>query len=176
MVTVDPLLRYISKQWHCRGGQWTTWSMSQMLEISICSDSPHTYTLLCIIYAQAIQNEAQKCDLGFLNAYFLGLAGASAAKDDICKFQEGRNYILLTSAHLELLPNLLFFTPLSFLSKAFKIHSFLSLSINIIPSNPVLRGHQENWPWFWSPKCLSFLVDTWEKWLQTILQNTHHQL
>lgn len=43
-----------------------------------------------------------------------------------------------------LLPNHLFFTSLSFASKAFKIHSFLSLSINIILSNPVLRGHQQN--------------------------------
>lgn len=91
-----------------------------------------------------IQNEARKCDPGFLNAYFLGPAGDSVAKDDICKFQEGRNYILLTRAPLVLLPHHLFFTSLSFLSKAFKIHSFLNLSINIIPSNPVLRGHQQN--------------------------------
>ena len=37
----------------------------------------------------AIQKEAQKCEPGFLNAYFLGLAGDGVANDDICKFQEG---------------------------------------------------------------------------------------
>lgn len=48
-VTVGPLLSCVSKWWHCRGGQRTTQSMSQMLEISACSDGPHTYTLSCII-------------------------------------------------------------------------------------------------------------------------------
>lgn len=91
-----------------------------------------------------IQNEAQKFDPELLNAYFLGLVGDAVAKDDIYKFQEGKNYILLTNAHLMLLPNHLFSSSLIFLSKAFKIHSFLSVSINIIPSNSVLRGLQQN--------------------------------
>lgn len=91
-----------------------------------------------------IKNEAPKFDPELLNAYFLGLEGDAIAKDGIYKFQEGRNYILCISAHLMLFPNHLFFSSLIFLSKAFKIHSFLSLIINIIPSNPVLRGLQQN--------------------------------
>ena len=71
--------------------------------------------------------------LELLNAHFSGLGGDAVAKDDICKFQEGRKYILLTSAHVALLPNLPFFSPFTFLSKAFRIHSFLSLSIYWIP-------------------------------------------
>ena len=74
--------------------------------------------------------------------FFLRLAGDAAAKD-ICKFQEWKNYSLLTRAHLALLPHHLFLSSLTFLSKVFKIHLFLSLSIYGITLNPVLRGLQE---------------------------------
>lgn len=47
----------------------------------------------------ATWNEPQKSDSGFLKAYFLGLAGDGAAKDGVCKSQEGRSDIL-TSARL----------------------------------------------------------------------------
>lgn len=91
-----------------------------------------------------MQNEVQKYDLRTLTVNFLGLAGDAVAKDDICKFQEGRSYILLTSTHLALLLSCLFFSSTIFLSKAFKIHSFLRLSIYRIPSNIVLRGPWES--------------------------------
>lgn len=74
--------------------------------------------------------------------FFLGLAGDAAAKG-ICKFQEWKNYSLLTRAHLVLLPHHLFLSSLTLLPKVFKIHLFLSLSIYGITLNPVLRGLQE---------------------------------
>ena len=89
-------------------------------------------------------NEAQNFDLGTPECVCvcLGLAGDAAAKA-ICKFQDWKNYSLLTRAHLALLPYHLFLSSLTFLSKVFKIHSFLSLSTYRITSNPVLRGLQE---------------------------------
>lgn len=47
-----------------------------------------------------------------LDVCFFGLAVDAVTKDDISKFQEGRNYILLTGAHLALHHDFLFFTSL----------------------------------------------------------------
>lgn len=105
----------------------------------------------------------------------LGLAGDAAAKG-ICKFQDWKNYSLLTRAHLALLPYHLFLSSLTFLSKVFKIHSFLSLSTYRITSNPVLRGLQER------SVCDSGLLRVCHPWgrhgkwrLQTVLQNVQDQ-
>lgn len=91
--------------------------------------------------ALIVWNEVQKFASELSIVHFLGLARDAVAKDTICKFQEGRHYVLPSSAHHTLHCFLISYSHPLF---SYLRHAFLSLGLYRIPPNPVLGGVQES--------------------------------